>query len=273
MALDIDTRERSRIRRPSGRAGSIVVGRSLRRSRGRSRRSWPFRVMIAGVVLVVVVAGIALLALVVTPSAESAPAKVKAILVAHAAPSDHGQVPTKVGEALLATEDSRYRSDLAIDPQGTARALWGLITRNPNEGGATIEIQLAKMLYTPKRSDPLALAEQVAVAFKLDHDFTKTRILAMYLDAAYFGDGAYGVTQAAHHYFGVGPNQLTWGQATLLAGLVQAPSRYDPHGHVRAALARRNHVLARLVAVGTMTSAQAKAVESQALDPAVTFFG
>lgn len=265
MAVQTDPRQRRRLERASGRAAGV--------GRERSRRRWPFRVVIAVVVVVTVVAGIALLTLAVTPSAESAPARVQALLAGHGAPSDQGRIPARVGAALLATEDSRYRSDGAIDPQGTARAVWGVVTRNPNEGGATIEVQLAKMLYTPKHTDPISLAEQVTMAFKLDHDFSKTRILAMYLDAAYFGDGAYGVTQAARHYFGVDPDQLTWGQAALLAGLVQAPSRYDPHGHLEAALTRRDHVLARLVAVGTLTRSQAKEVEAGPLDPAVSFYG
>lgn len=213
------------------------------------------------------------LALVLTPPATQAPAKVAAILAAHSDPSDRGVVPAKVAAALLATEDSRYESDWAIDPQGTLRALWGFVTRNPNEGGATIEVQLAKMLWTPRRSDPEALVEQVAMAIKLDHDYTKQQILAMYLDAAYFGDGAYGITAAAEHYFGVSPGQLSWGQASLLAGLVQAPTSYDPHGHLSAALARRSHVLARMVATGVLTRAQAAAVAAEPLDPVVSFYG
>jgi membrane peptidoglycan carboxypeptidase len=221
----------------------------------------------------VVVLAAVLILLALVPSARSAPSRVQSLLAAHSAPSDGGVVPARLGEAVLATEDSRYRSDWAVDPQGTLRAIWGVVTANPNEGGATIEVQLAKLLYTPRRADPVALAEQVGVAIKLDQDFSKTRILAMYLDAAYFGDGAYGVTQAARHYFGVTPDQLTWGQATLLAGLVQAPSRYDPNGHLSAALTRRAHVLARLVAVGSLTRAQVRAIDAEPLHPVVPFHG
>ena len=272
MAIDVDSRQGSRRARTSSSAQG-GAGRRGRRGRRERRRRWPVRLLIAVVVLVTILAGVALLTLAVTPSAGSAPARVDALLAAHGAPSDQGRVPGKVAQALLATEDSRYRSDAAIDPQGTVRAFWGLITHNPNEGGATIEVQLAKMLYTPRQSDPVALTEQTAIAFKLEHDFSKTRILAMYLDAAYFGDGAYGVTQAARHYFGVEPDQLSWGQAALLAGLVQAPSLYDPHGHLHAALTRRSHVLARLVAVGGLSRSDVKAVEAQPLDPVVSFYG
>lgn len=265
MAVEIEPRQRIRHKRTSNPAD----GGAARRA----RRRWPFRLVITAVVVVTVLAGLSLLTLALTPSASTAPARVRAILAAHGAPSDQGRIPGRVAQALLATEDSRYRSDAAIDAQGTARAFFGLVTHNPNEGGATIEIQLAKMLYTPNDSDALALTEQVAVAFKLEHDFTKTRILAMYLDSAYFGDGAYGVTQAARHYFGVQADQLSWGQAALLAGLVQAPSRYDPHGHLHAALSRRDHVLARLVAVGTLNRSQARQVEAEPLNSQIPFYG
>jgi penicillin-binding protein 1A len=260
MAVKLETGTRRKTRRG-------------RRDGSPAPRPWVLRTLIVIVALVTVLAGGMLILLGVSPSASSAPSRVRALLSAHSAPSDAGRIPPRVAAALLATEDSRYRSDWAIDPQGTGRAIWGFVTRNPNEGGATIEVQLAKMLYTPKGSGPAALTEQVALAIKLDQDFSKDRILAMYLDAAYFGDGAYGVTAAAEHYFGTGPDQLTWGQAALLAGLVQAPSRYDPHGHLTAALARRNHVLARMVAVGTLTKAEARAVGAEPLHPAVAFFG
>ncbi len=224
---------------------------------------------------VVVLASLAatLAGVAVTPSASDAPARVMALLAEHHAPSDNGVVPTRIGDAVLATEDSRFYSDTALDPQGTLRAAWGFVTANPNLGGATIEVQLAKLLYTPGRSDPGSLAEQVVMAFKLDHDFTKTEILAMYLDAAYFGDGAYGVTQAALHYFDREPSQLSWGQAALIAGLLQAPSAYDPRTHLSAALKRRSHVFARLVAVGRLSSSQALADQSAPLDPAIPFGG
>lgn len=241
--------------------------------RGRPARRHRRLIRVAVTVAVIALAAALGTLLAATPSPAGAPARVAAGLSAHSAPSLDGQVPAKVATAVLATEDSRFRSDWAVDPRGALRAVWGLVTRNPDYGGATIEVQLAKLLYTPKRSDPLALAEQVAIASKMDHDFSKTEILSMYLDAAYFGDGAYGVTAAAQHYFGVEPGQLTWGQAALLAGLVQAPSRYDPHGHLTAALNRRRHVLARLVAVGAVTSAQAKVIASEPLHPAVPFFG
>lgn len=229
--------------------------------------------LVAALVGVILIAAACLAAVIaVSPSVANAPQLVRGRLAAHHAPSDHGVIPPKVGAALLATEDSRYYRDPALDPQGTVRAVIGLVTGNSNEGGATIEVQLAKMLYTHGSSIGAQLLE-VGVAFRLDARFTKKRILALYLDAAYFGDGAYGVTAAAEHYFGRPPGQLSWAQASLLAGLVQAPSAYNPHGHFTLARQRQAHVLSRLVATHQLSALQAAQVWKAPLDPVIRFYG
>lgn len=243
------------------------------RSRVRPRRRWLRRTLTLLAAVVVLAAGGFGALWYFTPSVSTAPVRVQAILSAHHAPGDGGVVPVKVGDALLATEDSRYYNDSALDPRGVVRGTWGVLTGDPNAGGATIEMQLAKMLYTPGRSGPFSVLEQVALAYKLDQHFTKTQILSMYLDAAYFGDDAYGITEAATHYFGVPADQLTWGQASLLAGLVQAPTSYDPHGHLTLALERRQHVLDRLVATGVLTQAEADQAAAAPLNPVVPFSG
>jgi len=222
----------------------------------------------------VVGAACGLLALLeLTPSVTAAPELVQAILAAHGAASDDGIIPSKVATALLATEDSRFYGDPALDPRGVARAAWGTLTGNGNTGGATLELQLAKMLYTPGRSDPMAELEQVGVAVKLDQHFTKTQILAMYLDAAYFGDSSYGITAAAEGYFRLRPDQLSWAQASLLAGLVQAPSAYDPRYHLSLAVARQHHVLDRLLATHLLTPTQVDQIGREPLNPVVDFGG
>ena len=262
---------------PAGTENGTRRGRPGRGRPGRGRRArglgrWLGRC--AGAVLaLVVVAALSLGVLVLaSPSVGNAPQLVNAILATHRAPSDHGQIPFRLGKALLATEDSRFYHDPALDPLGVGRAVLGMATGNGNDGGATIEQQLAKMLYAPGTSIDVEL-EQVGVAFRLDAMYTKVRILAMYLNAAYFGDGAYGCTAAAEHYFGLPPGRLSWAQASLLAGLVQAPSEYDPHGHLALARSRQRHVLARLVATGVLTSAQAARIYAEPLGPKVRFYG
>jgi penicillin-binding protein 1A len=230
------------------------------------------RLVVVGLVVVALLAA-ALLALILrAPSVSNAPEKVAAILAAHDAPSDNGVIPQKVATSLLATENSRFYGDPALDPLGVARTAIGVVTGNGNDGGATIEQQLAKMLYAPSTGIGDELI-QVGAAFRLDEHFSKTKILAMYLDSAYFGDGAYGVTAAAGHYFGLAPSQLSWAQASLLAGLVQAPSEYDPHGHLSLARSRQSHVLARLVATHALTKTEAAQIYLQPLDPVVPFYG
>lgn len=239
----------------------------------RRARRWLTGVAAAGLVVVVLGAGGFGVGWVATPSVGDARARVAAILAAHHAPSDNGVVAAKVAAAVLGAEDSRFYRDPALDPAGTARAAWGLVSHDPGEGGATIEIQLAKLLYTGGRSGLADQVERVVRAFKLDSRFTKAQILAMCLDTAYFGDGAYGITAAAERYFGLRPGQLSWAQASLLAGLLQAPSADNPHRHLRAALARQREVLDRLVVAGASSRAQADRVEREPLHPIIEFSG
>jgi len=156
-------------------------------------------------------------------------------------------VPARFAAALVATEDHRFYSEPGFDPIAIGRVIIGHLTGQPDQGGATLYQQLAKMLYTPRGSGPGAQAEQVILGIKLDLTYSKTQILRLYADVAYFG----------HGYFGVTPAGLTWPQAALLAGLVQAPSADDPVAHFTVARAREAHVLGRLVATGTLTQAQA----------------
>jgi membrane peptidoglycan carboxypeptidase len=257
---------------PAGIGSHSTVSVASRSQEGRPRRHWVYRLGLA-VTAGLTLLGVLLIALVATsPPVTSAPSRVATILAEHHAPTNGLAVPAKVGTALLATEDSRFYRDPALDPRGVARALWGVATSNGNDGGATIELQLAKMLYV-NGTNPAAELRQVGVAFRLDQHYSKRQILSMYLDAAYFGDGAYGIASAAHHYFGLGPDGLSWAQASLLAGLVQAPSNYDPHGHLHLAKQRQSHVLDRLVSTGQLTEQQAKEAWQQPLHSVVTFYG
>ncbi len=168
--------------------------------------------------------------------------------------------------ALLATEDTRFFSHHGVDPVGAVRATAGFLVISGDVGGATLDQQLVKILYTDGRRGFTDRVEQVALAVKLDARYRKTEILRMYLDTVYFGHGYYGVTDAARGYFDRVPTALTWAQASTLAGLVQAPSAYDPYQHAEAARARQRHVLNRLVATGALTRAEGDAVLAEPLD-------
>jgi penicillin-binding protein 1A len=113
------------------------------------------------------------------------------------------------------------------------------------------------MLYTPGQTGVNVEVEQLILGIKLDVSYSKAQILRLYADIAYFGHGYYGLGAASCGYFGVTPAGLSWPQAALLAGLVQAPSADNPIAHYSVARAREAHVLGRLAATGKLTQAQA----------------
>ena len=212
-------------------------------------------------VLALALLGIVLLGAgwVVTPSVDDAESRVAAHLAAHSAPALQGAIPLKMADALIATENSRFYSVPGVDPISVVRAPIALVL-NRDQGGATLEQQLVKNLYEQGSQSPTAQAVEGILALKLDASWSKAQILRMYLDDGYYGHGFYGLTSAAKGYFGVRPADLTWSQASLLAGLFQAPSAYDPFHHADVARARQLHVVDRLVAVGTLTRADADRV-------------
>lgn len=225
--------------------------------RARRRHRWltrTFAVLIGLVLLGALALGGLLL---VTPSVSDAPARAQTLDTLHHAVYPGPPVPYRFSASLVSTEDHRFYYEPGIDPVAVGRFLFGQITGKPDQGGATLYQQLAKMLYTSGRTGLTIDAEQVGLGIKLYAAYSKPQILQMYADVAYFGHGYYGLPAASCGYFGVGPARLTWPQAALLAGLVQAPSADDPITHLSVARAREAHVLGRLAATGKLTEAQA----------------
>ncbi len=239
---------------------------------GRPPRRWLKRVLIGLLTLVFVLVITAVTLWNITPGVGDARARTAAIVRSHDALSDNGVLPERVTKALVATEDSRFYSHGGLDPKGIARGVWHLVSHGSLQG-ATLNAQLAKLLYSNGNDGFLATTQEAVLAIKLDETYSKQQILAMYLDAAYFGHGGWGVERASRIYFGLPPGQLSWGQASLLAGLVNAPSAYDPATHLHLARERQHHVLDRLVATKVLTRAQADAAFAQPLKPAVAFSG
>jgi len=199
-----------------------------------------------------------------TPSVADAEQRVATRLAAHGATDPHAVArPNRVGTAIIATEDSRFYAHHGLDALGVVRAAAGFARGSSDPGGATLDQQLSKNLYTS--NSVLAKVKQVELSFKLEAQYSKPEILEMYLSEVYFGEGHYGLPAAARGYFGVAPASLTWGQASVLAGLVQAPSAYDPLHHLALAKKRQRHVLDRLVAVGALSRAGADAAYAEPL--------
>ena len=192
-----------------------------------------------------------------TPSAHNARDIAKTFDREHGAPYPGVVVPYRFATALEATEDHRFAEEPGVDPVAVLRVVYSAVAGKGDQGGATLYQQLAKMLYTPGRMTPTAEAEQVALAVKLKYTYSGAEILRLYADVAYFGHGFYGLSEASCGYFGVYPDQLSWPQAALLAGLVQGPTTDDPIDHPAAGVAREEHVIGRLVAVGVISQARA----------------
>ena len=223
------------------------------RRRGRWAAGW---LAIACLVL----AGALAAAYAVTPSVSGAAGLVRAQDAAHHVRGLPGPVPQRFAAALVATEDHRFYSEPGIDPIAVGRVVTGALTGRADQGGATLSVQLAKVLYTPGNDGIAAKAEQAVLAVKLNQSYSKDDILRMYADVVYFGDGYYGLAAASCGYFGATPGALSWSQAAVLAGLVQAPSAYDPRTHPDQARQRERHVLDRMVATGQMSRSQADSV-------------
>ncbi|MBE3589777.1 MAG: PBP1A family penicillin-binding protein [Firmicutes bacterium] len=174
------------------------------------------------------------------------------------------QVPPLLRQAVVDTEDARFYQHGAFDGRGLARALVSdLVHGRIVEGGSTITQQLAKNLYLSNRRTLWRKLAEAVLALKLEQRYTKDQILEMYLNTVYFGHGAYGVEAASLTYFGRPVERLTPAQATLLAGLPQAPSADDPLIHPDAARERQQQVLARLVAAGHLAPEEAQAIARQ----------
>jgi len=224
-----------------------------RRTRGGRVRRGVRRALVAVLVLTALALGVGW---VTTPSVDDADERVTAFLLGHQAPALSVEPAPALVKALVATEDSSYYTNPGISPTGVVRSFRGLVS-GTDEGGSTLPQQLAKNLYLGGENGPAEKAEAVVLALKLDGAYSKTELLEMYLDDAYYGHGFYGLTAATQGYFGVPPDELTWAQSSLLAGVFQAPTAYDPLLHPDLARERQAHVLERLVAVGDLTQRQA----------------
>jgi len=159
------------------------------------------------------------------------------------------QVPKDLVNAVIATEDRTFWKNPGVDLQSTFRALWANVTSGRVEqGGSTITQQLIKnRILTPKR-DLNRKVREVILAYRFADQFSKKQILEEYLNTVYFGQGSYGVKTAAERFFDGEPlGQLTLGQASLLAGLIQNPEGYNPFVHPDAARERRLVVLQRMI--------------------------
>ncbi|MES1196540.1 MAG: transglycosylase domain-containing protein, partial [Steroidobacter sp.] len=162
-------------------------------------------------------------------------------------PLNFADYPPQIINAFLAAEDDRFYEHNGVDYLGLIRALAvNVSTGSKREGGGTITMQLARnMFLSPERSYRRKMLEIIS-AWRIEHEFSKTEILSLYLNKIFLGQRAYGVGAAAEVYFGKTVNELTLPEIALLAGLPRAPSRENPVANPQAAKQRRAYVLRRM---------------------------
>lgn len=160
-------------------------------------------------------------------------------------------LPTDLIDAVLAVEDRRFYDHFGIDLRGIARAAIANITSGGvRQGGSTITQQLAKMTFLSPERKLRRKIQEALLALWLEKNLTKDEILTRYLNVAYFGAGAYGVDGASRRYFNKPARSLTLSEASMLAGLVQAPSYFAPTRDLTTARQRSQRVLRSMVEAG-----------------------
>jgi penicillin-binding protein 1A len=161
------------------------------------------------------------------------------------------RIPENIRHAVVAIEDKRFYDHIGIDVKALMRAAYiDATTGRIVEGGSTITQQYVKNAYTGDDQTLSRKLREAVLAYELEKTLTKDQILAKYLNTVYFGNGAYGIQAAAQTYFGEPAQKLGLAQAALLAGLIAAPSTYDPVARPDLAVTRRNLVLEQMRELG-----------------------
>ena len=174
-------------------------------------------------------------------------------------------------EALISIEDERFTEHSGIDERALFRVAFGVITGRKKGGGSTITQQLAKNLFPrgENLSKPklvLRKFQEWITATKLEHNYSKEEIVAMYLNTVAFGHNAYGIRSAASTFFDKKPSEMNIEECALMAGVVNAPTRFSPVRNPNNALSRRNLVLKKMAENGYITQAECDSISLIPID-------
>ena len=178
------------------------------------------------------------------------------------------RIPLFLQKAIVAVEDARFYEHGGVDLRGIARAAVKNVAKGRlAEGGSTITQQLIKNKYLSSEKSLDRKVNEGLMALELEKKYTKKQILEMYLNEIYYGNGAWGIAQAARIYFDKAPEELTDIECSFLAGIPKNPGRYNPLGKPVDVARRRSIVLQRMVDVGVLSSSQLRQQTSQTVAP------
>ncbi|MDE2437031.1 MAG: PBP1A family penicillin-binding protein [Sphingomonadales bacterium] len=174
----------------------------------------------------------------------------------------YNQIPQVMKDATLSTEDRRFRSHIGVDPIGISRSFYVRYKEGHfKQGGSTITQQLARTVFLNNDRTWSRKLREVVLALALEWKFSKDQILEAYLNKVYFGGGAYGVDSASRKFFGHPGTSLTLPEASIIAGLVKAPSHYSPTADAQAAVDRAKVVLSLMQQNGAISASEASSVD------------
>ena len=171
------------------------------------------------------------------------------------------KLPKNYLNAVVAVEDHRFYDHGPIDLIAIARAIWVNVTNwELREGGSTITQQLAKNVVLSQEETASRKLGEVIAAFDIEKNYSKDEILTLYVNTCYFGDGYYGIYEASMGYYNKEPKDLTLDEASMLAGVPNAPSVYAPTVNPDLAKKRQEHVLEKMVEYGYITQEEANSI-------------
>lgn len=178
-------------------------------------------------------------------------------LIDNRIPVSYEKIPKILVQAFIAAEDAEFFQHRGIDYKGIIRAtIKNLLAGRIVQGGSTITQQVAKTFFLTPEKSLIRKLKEIAYAFRLERTLSKEEILTIYLNNIYLGNGAYGVEAASESYFNKRVEQLNLAEASMLAGLVKAPSRYSPINNFKRAKERQFYVLTRMEDLGFITREQ-----------------
>ncbi|MDR0846125.1 MAG: PBP1A family penicillin-binding protein [Lactobacillales bacterium] len=170
---------------------------------------------------------------------------------------EYNQVNPQVIDALISTEDRDFYKHGGFSVKSFARAAVGRLTFHNRGGGSTITQQLAKNAYLSFEQTMTRKLKELFLAIEINKAYTKEEILTLYLNNVYFGDGVWGIEDAAHHYFGKSAADLDLDEGATLVGMLKGPEYYNPYYDITVMTNRRNTVLSLMAENGKITKEQA----------------
>ena len=180
------------------------------------------------------------------------------------------EIPDSFKKAIVATEDHRFYDHNGFDMIAFCRAMVTNVKDGElSEGGSTISQQLGRNMYFTQEKLFTRKIAELFVSFELEDMYSKDKILEYYINTIYYGNGQTGIKKASQGYFNKTPAELTLYEATLLAGLPNAPSAYSPTKHIELAHKRQNQVLNSMVREGYLSEEereQVKQIQKQVME-------